>query len=200
MGSAGWLRGDPCVILRSAGSPSKPLPAFCHGACEAAALIDATQRVEYQRAELSKSAIYLECLPQFNRGLISIPNVWRLLRELRLLERRTHRSGKDSVDHGTNGTDDFANALCSCAWLALQPQHPNFVGLQYHFDEWRARQRGGDAWNPNPQSAPCTTEISEPHPQRQHAAYLERKVAEEQRRRNQFAVDPVTGQSTIGRP
>jgi hypothetical protein len=122
-----------------------------------------------------------------------------------LLERRTHRSGRDTVDHGTNGTDDFANALCGCAWLALQPQHPNFVGLQYHFDEWRARQRGGDAWNPNPQSAPCTTEISEPHPQTverwaRHAEYLRTVAAADARRRNQFAVDPVTGQSTIGRP
>jgi hypothetical protein len=35
-----------------------------------------------------------------------------LLRELRLLERRTHRSGKDSVDHGRTGHDDFANAVC----------------------------------------------------------------------------------------
>src|SRR5215475_1121440 len=159
--------------------------------------------ITYQRAELAKSQIYIETLPHWNRGLISIPSVPKLLRELRLLERRTHRSGRDTVDHGTNGTDDFANALCGCVWCALQPQHPNFAGLQYHFDEWRAKhRRDGDAWNPNPQSPPCTTPLTEPHPQtierwRQHAAYLETKAAEEQRRRNQFA-DPVTGQSTIG--
>jgi hypothetical protein len=35
-----------------------------------------------------------------------------LLRELRLLERRTYRSGKDGVDHGRTGHDDFANAVC----------------------------------------------------------------------------------------
>jgi hypothetical protein len=34
-----------------------------------------------------------------------------LTRELRLLERRTTRSGKDSVDHGTGGADDHANSL-----------------------------------------------------------------------------------------
>jgi hypothetical protein len=38
-----------------------------------------------------------------------------LLRELRLLERRTHRSGKDSVDHGRSGHDDLANVVCACA-------------------------------------------------------------------------------------
>jgi hypothetical protein len=30
----------------------------------------------------------------------------------RLLERRAYRSGKDSVDHGRNGHDDHANAVC----------------------------------------------------------------------------------------
>jgi hypothetical protein len=35
-----------------------------------------------------------------------------LLRELRLLERHTHRSGKDTVDHPRNGRDDHANAVC----------------------------------------------------------------------------------------
>src|SRR5262245_63844999 len=123
--------------------------------------------IRYERAAKSKSEIYLEAQPHWNRGLISVPNVSRLLRELRLLERRTHRSGRDTVDHGTNGSDDFANALCGCAWLALQPPVPNFVGLQYHFDEWRAKHaRSGDAWNPNPQSPPCTVPLSEPHPQK----------------------------------
>jgi hypothetical protein len=53
----------------------------------------------------AKSQIYLECLPLFARGL-------RLLRELRLLERHTHRSGRDTVDHGRSGHDDHVNAVC----------------------------------------------------------------------------------------
>jgi hypothetical protein len=43
--------------------------------------------------------------------LVSIPDHKRLLRELRLLERHTHRSGRDTVDHGKNGSDDYANAV-----------------------------------------------------------------------------------------
>jgi hypothetical protein len=31
---------------------------------------------------------------------------------LRLLERHTHRSGRDTVDHGRIGSDDFANSCC----------------------------------------------------------------------------------------
>ena len=40
-----------------------------------------------------------------------MPDHKRLLRELRLLERHTHRSGRDTVDHGKNGTDDYINAV-----------------------------------------------------------------------------------------
>jgi hypothetical protein len=68
--------------------------------------------VRYTRSDINKSQIYLEALPLFARGLIRLPNHPRLLRELRLLERHTHRSGKDSVDHGRNGSDDYANTCC----------------------------------------------------------------------------------------
>jgi len=78
--------------------------------------------IEYVRAEHPKSTLYLEGLPLFTRGIISIPNLSPLIRELRLLERRTARSGKDSVDHGPSGSDDFANVLFGAAWLC-RPQH-----------------------------------------------------------------------------
>jgi hypothetical protein len=69
----------------------------------------------YERADKAKSQIYLEALPLWTRAQISIPEHKQLLRELRLLERRTHRSGKDTVDHGRNGSDDHCNALCGVA-------------------------------------------------------------------------------------
>ena len=68
--------------------------------------------MRYVRAEEPKSVIYLETLPLWSRGLVSIPEHKRLLRELRLLERHTHRSGRDTVDHGKNGSDDYSNAVC----------------------------------------------------------------------------------------
>jgi hypothetical protein len=75
--------------------------------------------VGYERSPLAKSALYLEGLAPFNRGLVSIPNIPRLVRELRLLERRVHRSGKDSVDHGVGGSDDYANVLFGAAYVAI---------------------------------------------------------------------------------
>jgi hypothetical protein len=70
------------------------------------------QGLRYERSEKSKSEIYLEVLPVFTRGLASLPNHSQLLKELRLLERRTHVSGRDTVSHGRTGSDDFANATC----------------------------------------------------------------------------------------
>ena len=75
--------------------------------------------LDYQRSRLNKSAIYLESLNAWMQGLVSIPNQETLIRELRLLERRVTRSGKDSVDHGLSGTDDYANALCGGIHLVM---------------------------------------------------------------------------------
>ena len=67
--------------------------------------------LRYRRSEVPKSQIYLETLPLWTRGLVSIPDHKHLIRELRLLERRTSRQGKDTVDHGRGGSDDYANAV-----------------------------------------------------------------------------------------
>jgi hypothetical protein len=70
------------------------------------------QNIVYQKSELGKSQLYLECLPLFTRGLVRIPEHTKLIKELRLLERHTHSSGRDTVDHPKNGSDDHSNAVC----------------------------------------------------------------------------------------
>lgn len=102
--------------------------------------------INYLRSELPKSALYLESLPLFVRGLVRIPNDVRLTRELRLLERRTSRSGKDIVDHGRNGSDDFANSLCGLLNLLTRKSGYDIRGLagmtdsDDSIDTWRRRQ------------------------------------------------------------
>lgn len=73
--------------------------------------------IPYTRSEQPKSELYIEAIPLFARGLLRLPDHARLLRELRLLERHTHRSGRDSVDHPKGGRDDHANAVCGVAVL-----------------------------------------------------------------------------------
>lgn len=84
--------------------------------------------VEYDRAERPKSVLYLEGLPAFTRGAVSIPNHPTLLRELRLLERRVARSGRDSVEHGPSGSDDYANVLFGSMWLC-RPQPAQNIAI-----------------------------------------------------------------------
>jgi hypothetical protein len=89
--------------------------------------------VSYVPIDIAKSQIYLEVLPLFSRGLISMPEHPKLLRELRLLERRTNKSGKDSVDHGKSGHDDYANSMCGCLRTLSA-----YIGGQYDLATWQA--------------------------------------------------------------
>jgi hypothetical protein len=91
--------------------------------------------ITYARAEKNKSALYLEALPLFMRGAVSIPDFQPMLRELRLLERSTHRSGRDTVDHGRNGSDDYANALCGCAVHAVNAGYDTSIAWVSGGDE-----------------------------------------------------------------
>ena len=85
-------------------------------------------------AEKSKSELYLEGLPTFSRGLVSLPEHRRLGRELRLLERHVSRAGRDRVDHGRGGSDDYANSVFGALHLAMNtgryryPQNMDWVG------------------------------------------------------------------------
>jgi hypothetical protein len=73
--------------------------------------------ITYRKSELAKSDIYLEVIPMFTRGLVRLPEHPKLLRELRLLQRKPHPSGRDTVDHPRNAHDDFANAMCGALRL-----------------------------------------------------------------------------------
>jgi hypothetical protein len=66
--------------------------------------------IKYVQSDLSKSQIYLEFEPLLAQGRCELLDNRTLFNELRGLERRTGRSGKDSVDHGPRGKDDSANA------------------------------------------------------------------------------------------
>jgi hypothetical protein len=73
--------------------------------------------IHHTQSELTASELYLEGLPHFTRGLIEIPNDQVLVRELRLLERRTSRTGRDAVGHPPGGSDDCANVVFGLAYL-----------------------------------------------------------------------------------
>jgi hypothetical protein len=96
--------------------------------------------ISYVQSEIPKSQIYRECIPLFTRGLIRLPDHATLLRELRLLERTTHRGGKESIDHPRSGHDDYANALCG----ALR-QLSDYLGYRTDYAWVDGTPIGGDA-------------------------------------------------------
>jgi len=77
------------------------------------------QGINHRRSEQSKSELYLEALPLFMRGIVRIPDHKQLLRELRLLERRASRTGRDIIDAPRGIPEDHANALCGALVLAV---------------------------------------------------------------------------------
>jgi len=58
-----------------------------------------------------KSDLYREFLPLVNSRKVDLLDNAKMLTQLVALERRTARSGKDSIDHAPNGHDDVANAV-----------------------------------------------------------------------------------------
>jgi len=94
----------------------------------------------YERSKLSRSELYIEALPHFARSVVEIPNHQRLIRELRLLERRTHRSGKDSIDHPSNGSDDYSNVLAGAMYLAISKTDFDYMSCAFlNAENWRGK-------------------------------------------------------------
>ena len=83
--------------------------------------------IQYKHSELSKSELYLESLHLFMCGTVELLDIRRLTMELMGLERRTGRSGKDSVDHAPNAHDDYANAACGA--ITLCTAHRNEIRI-----------------------------------------------------------------------
>jgi hypothetical protein len=76
--------------------------------------------IEYEVSELNKSEIYIESLPILNSAHVKLLDNPKLINQLTGLERRTSRSGKDSIDHQPGGHDDVANAALGAVLMANQ--------------------------------------------------------------------------------
>jgi len=65
-----------------------------------------------QNSEHSASEIYLNVLPLFSNGYIELLDNTRLVGQLKSLERKTRRGGRDQVSHPPGGHDDLSNSVC----------------------------------------------------------------------------------------
>lgn len=92
--------------------------------------------IQYDLSDQPKSDIYRDCLPLLNSGRAELLNLPRLASQFCGLERRTSRSGRDSIDHAPGAHDDIANVVAGVLLLAnaastVKPSHFtnfNFIG------------------------------------------------------------------------
>jgi hypothetical protein len=73
--------------------------------------------ITYDVSERTKGDIYVNALPLLNSRRVELLDVKRLASQLIGLERRTARSGHDSIDHAPGGHDDVANAAMGALLL-----------------------------------------------------------------------------------
>jgi hypothetical protein len=76
--------------------------------------------IYYQQSERSKSDIYVDLLPLLNSRAVALLENDRLTLQLTMLERRTSRGGKDSIDHPKGGHDDLANSVAGALVTAFK--------------------------------------------------------------------------------
>jgi len=75
--------------------------------------------IDYRLSEKHKSDLYLSLIPVLTSRRVELLENDKLITELRRLERRRGRSGKDSIDHGARGSDDVANAVAGVVDVVL---------------------------------------------------------------------------------
>jgi hypothetical protein len=74
--------------------------------------------IKYEHSEQNKSQLYVELLPRLNAKTIRLLDHPRALNQICMLERRTARGGRDSIDHSPGTHDDLANAIAGLCGLA----------------------------------------------------------------------------------
>ncbi len=88
----------------------------------------------YTVAEKSKSDLYLELVPLFLAGKIEIPADSELIRQLKLLQRRTGTQGRDIIEKPKGSHDDRSNVIAvAVAALGVEILHdhlPQAVGTR----------------------------------------------------------------------
>ena len=82
--------------------------------------------IAYEVATMDRSGLYLELLAAINSARIELPPCDIVKRQLAGLERRTSRSGRDSIDHAPGGHDDRANAVAGLL-VASKRQRPRSI-------------------------------------------------------------------------
>jgi hypothetical protein len=78
----------------------------------------------YEASAAPKSSLYTDLLPLINSARIELLDHPKLITQLLGLERRTSRSGRDSIDHAPGQHDDLINSVAGVA--AINNKYPGY--------------------------------------------------------------------------
>jgi hypothetical protein len=84
--------------------------------------------IHYEPSRFNRSQLYLSLVGPINQGRVRMPRMAILQQELRQLQRRKTRTGRESVDHPQSGSDDAANAMAGVVFLLLK-RRPDPLGV-----------------------------------------------------------------------
>ncbi len=93
--------------------------------------------ITYEVCEMPKSDLYRDLLPAINSRRVQLLDHPRLISQLANLERRTARSGKDSIDHAPGAHDDIANAVAGA--VSAVASHAGPIRVSPEAMEWSRR-------------------------------------------------------------
>jgi len=74
--------------------------------------------IAYECSEKPKNDLYRDALPLLNSGKVKLLDNPRIVSQFIGLERRTARSGRDSIDHAPGAHDDLVNSVAGVICLA----------------------------------------------------------------------------------
>jgi hypothetical protein len=90
--------------------------------------------VRYEPCRFNRSQLYLSLVGPINQGSVRMPRLAILQQELRQLQRRKTRIGRESVDHPQSGSDDAANSVAGVVFLLLKRRADPFAAWHRMLD------------------------------------------------------------------
>ncbi len=97
-------------------------------------------QVGYEASDKDKSGLYLTFLPMVLSGQVELLDNQTLFNELRALERRTRKGGRDQVDHPPKGHDDLANAVAGLTSLVAVKRMGSGGVFEFYRQEFEKQQ------------------------------------------------------------
>ena len=103
--------------------------------------------IRFEQAARPKSDLYVDLLASLNSHRVDLLDNPKLISQLCALERRTARSGRDSVDHPPGGHDDVANAVAGVAAALTTDRGAAYLEFCRKFNGSTDADRDGvEAW------------------------------------------------------